>query len=72
MKSNTKKFLDTYRRIGEVENLEVIGRAERLAHEKLLNKLNSDLKKFGSKITEKEFEFCGDLCCSWEDFKNCY
>jgi hypothetical protein len=72
MKANTQKFLTTYSQIGAVENREVIGRTERLAHEKLLNKLNSDLMKFGSKITEEEFDFCGDLCCTWEDFVNCY
>ena len=72
MKANTKKFLNTYNQIAEVENTEVIGRLERLAHEKLTNKLNADLLKFASKVTEEEFEFCSDLCCTWEDFTDCY
>lgn len=72
MKTNTQKFLNTYHQMGEVENREVIGKTERLAHEKLMSKLNLNLMKFGSKITEEEFEFCGDLCCTWEDFVNCY
>ena len=72
MKSNTQKFLNTYNQIAEIENVEVIGKTERLAHEKLMNKLNLDLLKFASKITEQEFIFCGDLCCTWEDFFECY
>lgn len=71
MKANTQKFLKTYQLIFEVENREVIGRKERLAHEKLLKKLKSDLMKFASKITEEEFEYCGGLCCTWEDFNEC-
>jgi hypothetical protein len=72
MKANTQKFLNTYNQIGVAENLEIIGRLERLAHEKLMFKLNSNLLKFASKITEQEFEFCGDLCCDWEEFTDCY
>ena len=61
MKTNTKKFLNIYFNIDEVED------------EKLLIKLNKDLLKYGSKVTEEEFDkYMSDLCCEWEDFTNCY
>lgn len=72
MKSNTQKFLTTYKSIHATENLEVIGKFERLDKEKTLAKLHSDLKKFGSKVTESEFEFLTDLCCDWNEFHDCY
>jgi len=72
MTANTKKFLNTYNQIALVENQEVIGKSERIAHEKEMKRLNSDLTKFASKVTETEFDFLSDLCCTWEEFVDCY
>lgn len=74
MKANTKKFLTTYNALGKIENLETpIGRVERIQREKEVRLLESDLTKFGAKVTEDQFEFLGDLCInSWEDFMDAY
>jgi recombinational DNA repair ATPase RecF len=73
MKANTQKFLNTYNKISEVENMEVDTKREMLNQEKMLKTLNSQLYKYGSKITESEFEHvCSELCCSWEEFQDCY
>jgi endonuclease III len=73
MKTNTQKFLNTYNLIGQNENNEVIGRTERLVQEKLMTKLNSDLIKFGSKVTEDQMEYLGDLCLNdFSEFQDAY
>lgn len=73
MNSNTQKFLRTYNEIAELENIEVIGKVARISKEKSMSKLNKDIIKFASKVTEDQFEFLGDLCLNdFKEFKEAY
>ena len=73
MKANTLKFITAYQTIDLVVSQEVYGKVARIAKEKEAAKLETVISTCGAKVTEEEFELISaDLCCTWEDFQNCY
>ena len=72
MKAATKKFLDLYLSIdSETEKIEDLYKFERKTQEKKVAKMNADLEKLNSKISEEEFNnhLASLMCCEYEDFK---